>query len=72
MRSSIHHQFTLEYWRAGEWYVGRLIEVPSVFSQGATPEELDENIRDAYDLIVTQERPPAPGTAHRKPDQIDV
>jgi hypothetical protein len=27
------HQFTLEYWRDGEWFVGRLVEVPGVFSQ---------------------------------------
>ncbi len=26
-------QFTLEFWRGGNWYVGRLLEVPGVFSQ---------------------------------------
>jgi predicted RNase H-like HicB family nuclease len=29
-----------------------LVEVPGVFSQGATLEELDENIQDAYELMV--------------------
>ncbi len=53
-------QFTLEFWRDGAFYVGRLLEVPGVFSQGKTPEELRENIQDAYDLVVTQERSPAP------------
>jgi len=52
----MRHQFTLEYWRDGDWYVGRLVEVPGVFSQGATPEELDENIQDAYELMVGQDR----------------
>jgi predicted RNase H-like HicB family nuclease len=47
--------FTLEYWRDGDFYVGRLLEVRGVFSQGETPEELRENIQDAYDLIVTQD-----------------
>jgi len=29
----------MEYWKDGKWYVGRLLEVPGVFSQGATPED---------------------------------
>jgi predicted RNase H-like HicB family nuclease len=48
------HQFTLEYWRDGRWYVGRLVEIPSVFSQGETLAELQENIQEAYDLMVTR------------------
>ena len=50
--------FTLEYWQDGYYFVGRLMEVPGVFSQGETLEELRENIHDAYDLMVTQERLP--------------
>ena len=52
------HAFTLEYWRDGRWFVGLLAEVPSVFSQGETLIELLENIQDAYDLCITQERKP--------------
>ena len=48
----MRHRFTLEYWRDGNWYVGRLVEVPGVFSRGATRAELDENIQDAYELMV--------------------
>jgi predicted RNase H-like HicB family nuclease len=65
-------QFTLEFWQDGEFYVGRLLEVPSVFSQGLTLEELRENIQDAYDLIVTQERSPAPASAQQQPVDLDV
>lgn len=43
--------FTLEYWVDDDWYVGRLHEVPGVFSQGKTLAELEENIRDAYQLM---------------------
>lgn len=46
--------FTLEYWADDGWYVGRLKEVPGVFSQGASLQELEENIRDAYQLIVEE------------------
>jgi len=31
----------LEYWKDVEWFVGRLPQVPGVFSQGTTLEELD-------------------------------
>ena len=43
---------TLEYWKDDDWYVGRLREVPGVFSQGQTLKELEDNIRDAYKLIL--------------------
>jgi predicted RNase H-like HicB family nuclease len=65
-------QLTLEFWQDGQWYVGRLLEVPGVFSQGKTLEELRENIQEAYDLMVTQERHPAPATAQRQPMELDV
>jgi predicted RNase H-like HicB family nuclease len=68
----MRHQFTLEYWRDGDWYVGRLVEVPGVFSQGATLDELDENIQDAYELIVAHDRPPAPPSALRRPVELEV
>lgn len=48
--------FTLEYWRDESWYVGRLREVPGVFSQGETLQKLEENIREAYQLM-RQEQP---------------
>ena len=43
--------FTLEYWLDEDWYVGRLKEVPGVFSQGETLEDLEKNIIDAYKLV---------------------
>ena len=46
---------TLEYWVDDGWFVGRLKEIPSVFSQGETIEELEGNIRDAYDLLLETE-----------------
>ena len=50
----MRQQFTLEYWLDDEWYVGRLKEVPGVFSQGESLEELEENIRDAYRLMLPE------------------
>ena len=54
--------FTLEYWCDDGWYVGRLKEVPGVFSQGGTLQELEENIEEAYRLMVAAGEPgPRPG-----------
>jgi predicted RNase H-like HicB family nuclease len=47
----MRRRFTLEYWLDDGWYVGRLREVPGVFSQGATLQELEENIQDAYETM---------------------
>jgi len=47
--------FTLEYWVDEGWYVGKLKDVPGVFSQGETLEELEGNIRDAYKLMMEDE-----------------
>ena len=52
----LERTFTLEYWIDDNWYVGRLKEVPGVFSQGASLEELEENIRDAYRTVLKDEQ----------------
>ena len=51
----MRRQFTLEYWMDDGWYVGKLREVPGVFSQGESLEELEDNIRDAYHLMLAPE-----------------
>ena len=43
--------FTLEYWTDDGWFVGKLKEIPGVFSQGETLDELKENIADAYRMM---------------------
>jgi len=44
--------FTMQYWVDDGWYVGKLREVPGVFSQAKTLRELKENIRDAFKLML--------------------
>ena len=51
----MERKFTLEYWVDDGWYVGRLKEVPGVYSQGADLSELEENIRDAYRMIADEQ-----------------
>lgn len=68
----MRRQFTLEYWQDGDWYVGRLLEIPGVFSQGESLDELRENIQEAFELMVTQERTPAPTAAVRQNMELEV
>lgn len=55
----MQHSFTLDFWIDDGWYVGKLREVPNVFSQGESLEELKTNIQDAYRLMM-EEAPSLP------------
>jgi len=50
-------KFTLEYWIDDGWYVGKLMEVSDIFSQGKTLKELEENIQDAFHLMSDGDKP---------------
>ncbi|HLN02292.1 MAG TPA: type II toxin-antitoxin system HicB family antitoxin [Bryobacteraceae bacterium] len=64
-------RFRLDYWKDGDWYVGRLPQVPGVFSQGSTLQELEDGIRDAYRLMLEdQAATAAPSTVQTK--EIEV
>ncbi|HWF61944.1 MAG TPA: type II toxin-antitoxin system HicB family antitoxin [Nitrospira sp.] len=60
-------KLTLEYWKDADWYVGQLREMPGVISQGATLKELEENIQDAYQLMI-KEHPAQPPAGEPKPN----
>lgn len=62
----------MEYWIDDSWYVGRLREVRGVFSQGATMDELEENIRDAYQLMMADEDTTPRPDAHTKELAVEV
>ena len=59
--------FTLEYWRDDDWYVGRLVEAPGVFSQGQTLDDLKDNIEDAYRMMREET-----GQAHKDSQTIEI
>ena len=58
------HYFTLEYWDDDNWFVGKIREVPGVFSQGETLDELKENISDAYRMVLEAESEPIHAGTH--------
>ena len=65
-------QFTLEYWRDKGWYVGRLREIPGVFSQGETLENLEANIREAYELMRDESQAALPVRSQTKKIGLEV
>jgi predicted RNase H-like HicB family nuclease len=64
--------FTLEYWQDEGWYVGRLKEIPGIFSQGETLDELKANILDAYYLVLKESRESLPENIKNKVKRIQV
>ena len=68
----MQRHFTLEFWIDDGWYVGKLKEVPGIFSQGESLDELEENIRDAYRMMIEEEGAEShPGT-QTKDIAVDV
>lgn len=65
-------QFTLEYWIEDEWYIGRLKEVPGVFSQGESLQDLEDSIRDAYQMVMAEEDVPSHAGSQTKTLEVEV
>ena len=68
----MQRQFTLNYWQDDGWFVGKLKEVPEVFSQGETLEELETNIADAYQLVMEDANDPAPFATKSKKIGVEI
>jgi len=49
--------FTMIYWKGEKFWLGKLLEYPEIMTQGETLEELEENIKDAYYLMVMDDVP---------------
>jgi predicted RNase H-like HicB family nuclease len=45
------------YWKSDKFWLGRLRELPDIMTQGRTLKELEENMRDAYQMMVLADVP---------------
>ena len=50
-------KMTMIYWKSEKFWVGKLLEHPEIMTQGESLEELEENIKDAYHLMVLDDVP---------------
>ena len=45
------------YWKGNKFWLGKLKERPEIMTQGRTLYELEENLKDAYHMMVKEEVP---------------
>jgi len=50
-------KLTMVYWQGEKFWLGKFIEYPEIMTQGETVEELEENLRDAYAMMVMEDVP---------------
>lgn len=58
---------TMVYWKGKNFWLGKLLEYPEIMTQGETVEELEENLKDAYKLLVMDDVP-----EHHRTKEITV
>lgn len=53
----MNKRLTMVYWKGEQFWLGKLLEYPEIMTQGETVEELEENLKDAYMLLVMDDVP---------------
>lgn len=53
----MEYRLTMVYWQGEQFWVGKLLEHPEIMTQGETLEELEENLKDAYHMMVMEDVP---------------
>ena len=57
MSTVTQQKLTMIYWKSDKFWLGRLREFPDIMTQGRTLKELEENMRDAYRMMVLDDVP---------------
>jgi predicted RNase H-like HicB family nuclease len=55
--NKMNKRYTVVYWKGESFWLGKFLEFPEIMTQGETLEELEENLRDAYTLMVMEDVP---------------
>lgn len=50
-------KLTMIYWKENQFWLGKILERPDIMTQGETLEELEDNLRDAYQLMIMDDVP---------------
>ena len=56
-RIEMNTKLTMVYWKSKKFWLGKLMEHPEIMTQGRTLAELEQNIKDAYRLMVLEDVP---------------
>jgi predicted RNase H-like HicB family nuclease len=54
---SMEHRLTMIYWKGEQFWLGKLREHPEMMTRGETLEELEENLKDAYRMLIMEDVP---------------
>jgi len=57
MSALTQQRLTMIYWKSDKFWLGRLREFPEMMTQGRTLKELEENVRDAYQMMILADVP---------------
>ena len=57
MSKLTQQKLTMIYWKSDKFWLGRLREFPDLMTQGRTLKELEENMRDACQMMVLDDVP---------------
>ncbi|MGI9558530.1 MAG: type II toxin-antitoxin system HicB family antitoxin [Thermodesulfobacteriota bacterium] len=53
-------KMTMVYWKGEKFWLGKIKEHPEIMTQGRTIKELEENLRDAFQMMTESESNPQP------------
>ena len=48
---------TMIYWKGDRFWLGKLLDHPEIMTQGESIEELEENLKDAYRMMLMDDVP---------------
>lgn len=51
------NQMTMIYWKGENYWLGKILEHPEIMTQGETLKELEENLKDAFMMMVMDDVP---------------
>ena len=51
-------KITMIYWKGEKFWLGKILEHPEIMTQGESIEELEENLKDAFKLMLMDDVPP--------------
>lgn len=55
--SNMDSKITMIYWKGEKFWLGKILEHPEIMTQGESIEELEENLKDAFRLMLMDDVP---------------
>ena len=53
----MRNNMTMIYWKSDKFWLGKIKEHPEIMTQGKTLKELEENLKEAYQMMIMEDVP---------------